>query len=179
MTRQIFACFTFLLFVSCRNSNGDKTNANTHTDSFNLLKADTIPAGKKVTENATRPDSVNKTNSNTVATEDESYIQKATVSKSDSSIWLAANMKLDHRIFGYAKPDTTSRKMILISIFTNDVKGNPFKCLFGSYYETNGMADMELKYVSTEGHFVKANILKNNVIEGLVYFGKEWIKFEE
>jgi hypothetical protein len=41
------------------------------------------------------------------------------------------------------------------------------------------MPDMELKYVSTEGNFIKANIFKNNTLEGTVYIDKKWIEFEK
>jgi hypothetical protein len=128
--------------------------------------------------NSDKLDTIDKANLNSIVV-NEDYIQKATVSKSDSSIWLTANMKLDHRIFGFGKPDTTSRKMILISIFTNDVEGNPFKCPFGSYYQTSDFNNMELKYVSTEGSFIKANIFKNDSLQGSVYIDKKWIEFEE
>jgi hypothetical protein len=110
---------------------------------------------------------------------DAAHVQKAVVSESDSLIWLTANMKLDHRIFGYDKPDTSSKKMILISIFTDDVEGNPFNCPFGSYYQSSNMIDMELKYISTEGQFIKANIIRNDTVEGTVYIDKRWIEFEE
>lgn len=36
----------------------------------------------------------------------------------DSTMWLTADIKLDHRIFGYERPDTTSGKLILLSVFT-------------------------------------------------------------
>lgn len=86
-------------------------------------------------------------------------------------------MKLDHRIFGYEKPDINSRKMILISIFTNDVEGNPYKCPWGSYYQTGEMENMELKYAKETGSFVEAMIIKDNKIQGKVYFEKKWIEF--
>lgn len=103
---------------------------------------------------------------------------QATVSQRDSSIILTANMKLDHKIFGYDKSDRNSQKIILISIFTNDVEGNPFKCPSGAYYQTSDMTNMELKYVSTEMQYIKANVIKTDNIQRTVYFDKKWIKFD-
>lgn len=107
------------------------------------------------------------------------YNQKATVSKKDSTIRLTANMKRDHRIFGYLKPDTNSKKMILISIFTNDVKGNPFNCPFGSYYQTSDMKGMIIKFVSKEGLFIKGKIVKKDSSGTQIYILEKWIEFEE
>ena len=109
----------------------------------------------------------------------DDYNQKATVSKDDSTIWLTANMKRDHRIFGYIKPDTNSKKMILISIFTNDVKGNPFSCPFGSYYQTSDMKNMSLKFVSKEGSFIKAKIVKKDSTDTQIFILRKWIEFEK
>jgi hypothetical protein len=108
-----------------------------------------------------------------------SDINKLTVSKSDSSLWLIARMQLDHRIFGYAKPDTNSPKLILISIFTNDVKDNPYKYPFGSYYETSGMGNIKLKFLENKKWFIKAELIENDSVKSLVYFLKKWVEFEK
>ncbi|MEX6690096.1 hypothetical protein QTN47_21485 [Danxiaibacter flavus] len=178
MLRSYLFNFAFLFLIGCNNSSADSTNAANHNDSSKISKGNTGDIVKEVANSSNKPDSTDNTSSNAVAF-DEAYIQKAIVSKIDSSIWLTANMKLDHRIFGYEKPDTTSRKMILISIFTNDVEGNPFKCPFGSYYQTSNMTDMEIKYVSTEGIFIKASVFKKNEFQGAVYMDKKFIEFEE
>ena len=178
MTKLSSYFFSFLFVSACSNSNADKKAVVYNSDTVSMLKNDTVPIAKKIANNSLKLDNIDKENPNNL-TVDEDYIQKATVSKSDSSIWLTANMKLDHRIFGYDKPDTTSRKMILISIFTNDVEGNPFKCPFGSYYQTSDMTDMEIKYVCKDGKFIKANVFKNSVLQGTVYIDKKWIEFEE
>jgi len=178
MTRLF--CFLALLFLfSCSNSNADKKTATNISDTIKVSKTDTVPTAKEISSVSTRIDSIDKSNSSTIAADDKKYIQKAMVSKSDSLIWLTANMKLDHRIFGYEKPDTASRKMILISIFTNDVEGNPFKCPFGSYYQTSNMENIRLKYVSQQGQFIKANVINSDTIQGSVYIEKKWIEFDE
>jgi|SRR6478735_6241820 len=104
---------------------------------------------------------------------------KAYVSLSDSSISLRANMRLDHRFFGYEKPDTSSKRLLLLSIFTNDVKDNPFKCELGSYYDTYGLKEFSLKYVSTEEEFIKAEFINKSGEVTIVYFEKEWMEFGE
>lgn len=179
MNRLLFHLTVSLLLISCGNSSLDKTTLTKTSDSSVISKSDTIPITKETVSVSTKPDSIDKVNSNTISTDGKNYIGKATISKSDSTIWLTADMKLDYRIFGYDKPDITSRKMILLSIFTSDVKGNPFKCPFGSYYQSIDMTDMELKYISTVGNFIKVNILKNGAIQGIVYIDKKWIEFEE
>lgn len=110
---------------------------------------------------------------------DSNYLEKALVLKSDSTISLTANIRLDYRIFGYSKPDTSSGKMILFSIFTSDVKGNPYKCPLGSYYQTPGREVMIIKSVGKNGEFVKAKILRRDSADVTVYFLKQWIEFEE
>ncbi len=109
----------------------------------------------------------------------QDYNQKATVSKEDSIIWLIANIKRDHRIFGYIKPDTNSKKMILISIFTNDIKGNPFNCPLGSYYQTSDMTDMIIKFVSKKGSFIKAKIERRDSADTQIFILRKWIEFEK
>ena len=104
---------------------------------------------------------------------------RATVSKSDSTIWLTANIRRDHRIFGYTKPDTNSRKLILFSVFTNDVKGNSFNCPYGSYYQTSNMEYMKLNFISKNGVYIKAAIIKNESTAAIIYILRKWIEFEK
>ena len=101
--------------------------------------------------------------------------------KSDSTIVIIANMKLDHRIFGFEKPGLSSKRLILFSIFTNDVKGNPFNCRFGAFYETANLKDQELKYVSLSGRFIKAKLIDENTSRTIsyIYIEKKWISFEK
>lgn len=97
----------------------------------------------------------------------------------DSAIYLLANMRLDHRFYGYAQPDTKSEKLILFSIFTNDVKDNPFGLKLGAYYGTSGMADnIQLKYIATQGNYIKAFGIQNNQETTVVYFEKKWIELK-
>jgi uncharacterized protein YecT (DUF1311 family) len=91
-----------------------------------------------------------------------------------------ANIKKNHRIFGYKEKDIYSEKMILLSIFTNEVENNPFECKYGAFYDTNGMKEISLKYISNEGKFLKIEII--NEKEGksdISYMLKKWFEFEE
>lgn len=109
---------------------------------------------------------------------DETNIQKATISLEDSLIWIKANMRLDHRIFGYEKPNLDSKKMLLISIFTIDVEKNPFNCKYGAYYESDEMQDIKLKFKENLGQFAKIELFKENDSK-IIYFENKWLEFEE
>ena len=104
-------------------------------------------------------------------------IQKASMDPRDSSIWIVANMKEDHRIFGYEKPATDSKKMILLSVFTNDVENNPFQLPYGAYYGTDGMKNSRLKFNSYQGKYIKAELLKDNQ-KKIIYFESKLMEFE-
>lgn len=134
-----------------------------------------------------KADSIDQANTSTIH-QDRKYDMpaKAEISKSDSLIhlyssWAGRGFTIDWRIFGYAKPDTTSKRMILISIFTDDVEGNPFQCPFGAYYDTSKMKNeshLQLKYLSKAGKFIKAAIIKKHEQKAVVYIRKRWVRFE-
>jgi hypothetical protein len=138
-------------------------------------------SNKKGAEKKINRDSINweKENPNWekyIFTESE-FVNKIEISKKDSIMSLYSSMQKECRIFGYEKPNKNSRKMILISIWTFDVKGNPSNCKYGSYYETNSMDDMELKYIGKEDSFVKAALIKNKIKTAIIYFEQKWVKF--
>jgi len=109
---------------------------------------------------------------------DPEYMGMALV-ENDSTIRMSADMKKDHRIFGYKEKDINSTKMILLSIFTNEVENNPFNCKYGSYYDTGDMINMKLKYLLTEGEFLKVGIMKERKVIEEVYMLKKWFAFEK
>lgn len=127
---------------------------------------------------STQLDSIEKTNNESVVASGDN-ITKAFVflKDGDSTIYLTADMRKDHRIFGYAKPDIRSERLLLLSIFTNDVEKNPFGCRLGAYYDTGGPGAPVLKYVSTAGNFVKATATGQTDRPATVYFEKKWIVF--
>lgn len=171
MGRQVIAFFLFLLFISCRDTERTKQADPIETKVDTVIKKDSI----------VKIEPVHKSVSNTGFSDpiDLDNIQKATVSKSDSSIWLTANMKLDHRMIGYDQPDTNSKKMVLFSIFTRDVKDNPFNCPFGAYYSTSDMENAKLKFTGNAGSFIKASIMKDNNVAATVYIEKIWVEFDD
>jgi hypothetical protein len=80
--------------------------------------------------------------------------------------------------FGYANPDIKSERLLLISVFTNDVEKNPFGCKLGSYYDVGGMQNIKLKYLETAGNFIKAVAIDSSNNFTTLYFEKKWIVFE-
>jgi len=110
-----------------------------------------------------------------------SAITKAIIFLADSSFWLGANMRQDHRIFLYEKPGLTSRKLMLFSIFTNDVEGNPFRLPFGAYYETSSLSGAELKFSGQRpGQFVELLYLKDGGTPvQKMYVLRKWVRFRK
>lgn len=123
-------------------------------------------------------DSLDKANESQL-TPYEDYWNKISVQNQDSTLWLNSEMRLDHRIFGYKKPNVKSQRLIFLSVFTNDVEGNPFQCKYGSYYSTTLGEERELKYISKENDFVKTILLDHEKVLDTIYFERKWIEFEE
>ncbi|PTT00908.1 hypothetical protein DBR11_08700 [Pedobacter sp. HMWF019] len=154
-------------------------------DTTNIVLADTSkPAPKSVQKPApkkeftSRLDSIEKTNNaSVIASGDDVTKAYVYLHGGDSTINLTAYMRKDHRFFGYAAPDVTSERLILFSIFTDDVQNNPFGCKLGAYYETR-MDSLTLKYVSTKGNFIQAKAINKTNQSTTVYFEKKWIDFE-
>jgi hypothetical protein len=96
----------------------------------------------------------------------------------DSTIFLHSDMQMDHRFFGYASPSLQAERLILFSIFTNDVENNPFECRLGAYYQTGGMQGYKLKYIGLEDDFVKAVAIGQDGTRTTLYFEKKWISLE-
>jgi hypothetical protein len=99
---------------------------------------------------------------------DPNYVQQFVVSEDDSTMLLTANIQYPHRIYGYEKPDTNSMIIILFSLYTKDVDGNPYGCRLGSYYQTGSDYPL-LKYKGTSKGFVESEV---KIIDTLtsVYF---------
>lgn len=105
-------------------------------------------------------------------------VTKVYISRSDSAMFLVANKRLDHRVFGYADADTRSERLLVISVFTTDVKDNPFKCKLGAYYHSGAIEDFELYYLATFGDYIKAVAIdKKTKRKTFVYFEKKWVEF--
>ncbi len=165
-----------MLFIgtSCGQANHSSDSQKTHLQTE--VAADTpIQPVQKIA----KLDSIEIENNESIIAWDEENITKAYVflKDGDSTINLTANIRKDHRIFGYARPDTRSERLLLLSVFTNDVENNPFNCKLGAYYETSGMSGLTLKYVSTNGEFVKAIAMDTTDTAVPIYFEKKWIEF--
>lgn len=98
------------------------------------------------------------------------------VSLKDSSVTVGQNKYYSHRIFGYEKPDSTSKRLLVISAFTTDVEGNIFKCSLGAYYTTYSM-ELNLKYVSSYESYVKVAVIKDGIVKAFIYLQKMWVEY--
>lgn len=174
--RKTIYILTLTLYISaCGQTNSKSENQeNKQTDTT----AD-ITKTNQATEKLTKLDNIEKVNNESVVSSGDN-ITKAFVflKDGDSTINLTANIRQDHRIFGYAKPNINSERLLLLSVFTNDVENNPFGCKLGAYYDTGGMDELTLKYISTTGNFVKAAATDKTNKSTAIYFEKKWIEFE-
>lgn len=170
MKRFFFYCLSFLLFSSC-----GQTNSN------HAIQPDTtrvsVQADSVLQSRLTRLDSIEQENSVTIANAGPD-VNKAIISNLDSSIFIGQDKYMDHRIFGYERPDINSKKLILFSSFTKDVEGNPFRCPLGAFYSSDLMDDLTFKYLATEGQFVKAKLIHKGA-ETIVYIERNWVTFSE
>ncbi len=174
MTHRIYLLATIII-ISCNSSinNNQKEINNTSSNRQTTALADTNSTHISLTA-----DSIDKANANTIAL-DNNDVNKAMVSLKDSLLRIASDKFRDHRFFGYSKPDLHSKRMLLFSIFTNDVEGNPYQLPYGAYYQNSDMDSIKLKYYADEGAFAKFTILKNNTLQDTTYIEKKWIEFKK
>lgn len=147
-----------------------------HQPKGDIRKAFLVTKDKLVPFNLARADSIDKENNSSVARSGKD-ITKLQVHLSDSSASLTANIRLDHRVFGYETPSTNSARKLLISVFTKDVQDNPFQCPLGAYYETSEMEGMEMRFAGTKNGFVKMRIIRENLPDETVYVLRKWVEF--
>ena len=108
----------------------------------------------------------------------KNYYSKAYIEK-DSTIWIPEHINSEIKIFGFQSRDTLSKKMIVFSADTKDIKNNPYHCKYGAYYHTQSLGDMVLKYVSTKNQFIKIAILKKDTVMDTVFMAKKSFRFSE
>lgn len=149
----LFLCSVFI--ISCQNQNRKNKGVVTEKHSFS--------------------DTLNKKKPKVVI---HSSIYKFHIRKKDSIITFPGVCCDAYRVFGYESPSLKSKKVILISVFTNEVKGNPFKLKFGSYYHVSDSDSITLKLITIEGPFAKVNFKNHRNDKGVIYFEKEWLEFE-
>jgi len=165
------AIMIFLLVSGCNSDRHDEPKAGLADTA--VTKKDSIP--QKV-ENL--PDTIKK-GAYVPPEISEDAMQRAVISKRDSIFHVQSNIRADYRIIGYESPDTNARKMVLFSVFTSDVKDNPFQCPYGSYYDSAQRDELVIKYVGEQGSFIEANISGNRKKPATVYFEKKWVEFDE
>lgn len=165
-----------LLIYACGQTNPKPKTLENREQTITTL--DTTKTSHTI-EKLSKLDSIEKENNESVVSSGDNITKAFVLLKDgDSTIHLTANIRQDHRIFGYAKPDINSERLLLLSVFTNDVKNNPFGCKLGAYYDTGGMSELTLKYISTTGNFVKATATDKTNNSTTIYFEKKWIDFE-
>lgn len=176
MIKTIYILTLTLLHCACGQTNSKAENQENSEQTITTLDTSQI---NQTIEKLTTLDSIEKANNESVVTSGDN-ITKAFVflKDGDSTINLTANIKQDHRIFGYAKPDIKSERIILLSVFTNDVENNPFGCKLGAFYDTRSMNELTLNYITTIGNFVKATATSKTNNSTTIYFEKKWIDFK-
>ncbi len=176
MRKTIYISTLTLLICACGQTNPKSDNQENGVQTNTVVDTTKI---SQTTEKLTKLDSIEKANNESVIASGDN-ITKAFVflRDGDSTINLTANIRQDHRIFGYSQPDFKSERLLLLSVFTNDVENNPFGCRLGAYYDTGGMNELTLKYNSTTGNFVKATAIDKANNSTTIYFEKKWIEFE-
>ncbi len=165
-----------MLFTACGQANrkSEKQESIKIADTTSFTTKTTQP-----TAGLTKLDSIDKVNNESVVASGDNVTRAFVPLKyKDSTIYLTANIRKDHRVFGYTKPNIKSERLLLLSVFTNDVENNPFRCKLGAYYDTGGMEELKLKYISTTGNFVKATATDKTNKSTTVYFQKKWINLE-
>jgi uncharacterized protein YcfL len=172
MREIIFAIISILLFSACSQTNSGSATAIEKSDTI-VIENDTVPN----LDHIAYLDSIEATNNASVKASG-SNVTKAHVSRQDSSISLTADIRLDHRFFGYSNSDLNSERLLLFSVFTNDVEKNPFGCKLGSYYDTRGMQNIKLKFLQTDGNFIKAMATDSSNNLTTLYFERKWIVLE-
>ncbi|WP_222536881.1 hypothetical protein [Pedobacter polysacchareus] len=169
--------FLFLLVIfGCGDT--QKKNATTLADTSGSTNNNQVESIKRDSVKPA-PTKIEKTEADVQNEINEEFIQKAIIYRSDSSLNIFGNIRADYKIFGYQKPDTNSRKLLLVSVFTSDVKDNPYRCEYGAYYSSNEMENTRLKYVRKSGDFIEANLIKDEVILTPIFFHKNWVEFKD
>ncbi|NML23194.1 hypothetical protein HHL16_20115 [Pseudoflavitalea sp. G-6-1-2] len=144
-----------------------------------ITPSDTTLHPDPLIKEVTTLDSIEAANNKSVlASGDDVTKAWVNLSKGDSAIHLQANIRKDHRFYGYAQPDTRAQRLILFSIFTNDVQDNPFKLRLGAYYSIESPDSLTVKYLAADKKFVKTVITDKTNNTSVVYFEKKWIDIE-
>lgn len=166
--------FTFaIVLYSCVHSNKPVGSAQ---DGKAVRLVEKTPK-EKINNKLTGLDSIEYQNSKIIL-ESGDNVNKAIISKDDSSITITWSKYCDHRIIGFAEPNTKSERLLLLSIFTDDVHNNPFGYKLGSFYQTSDMDNLNLKFIGIDGDFIKALAIDSLKKTTALYFERKWMEFE-
>ena len=171
---SLLLIFSILLFTACGGAKSDKTESTETAEPTESTEApEPMEEPAELSEEAKAIDAENAA----MIKANEDNFNKIYVDQ-DGSMAMSAAMRLDHRIFGYAQPDTTATRLFLYSVFTNDVDGNPYGLKLGAYYDTYGHEGSQLIFKADEGDFIKAHFADENGKETALYFQKKWVVFD-
>jgi len=166
-----FFCFSLL---SCSNNSFDTTTKDTlPKNSLNKFKLDSNNKSTQIIN----IDSTHQTCKDLAKILVGEETNKATISIKDSSFIVGHDKFHDHQIFGYERPDTRSKKLLLISDFTYDVQDNPYKCKYGAYYTTNSMDSFKIRFIAKTNYFVKCKLLDKERRITNLFFERRFIEF--
>ncbi len=98
--------------------------------------------------------------------------------KNHKYLTLISDIKSDYRLIGYELPDANARKLLLISVYTNEVKYNPMNCKYGSYYNTESMGNRKLKWIEDLGDFQKLILTEDSQTLDTLYVESEYVEFD-
>ncbi|MFC4635787.1 hypothetical protein ACFO3O_17890 [Dokdonia ponticola] len=143
---------------------------------FASCKKDTSITDEKESRQIAVLDSIDLDHAKSIRTAGD-LITKAYIQ--DSMLYLNANMRKDHRIFGYAQPDTLSERLFLLSVFTNDIEKNPFKLPLGAYYELDSYHPIRIKYHAHDEDFIEATATDSLGKKVTLYFERKWVQLED
>ena len=143
---------------------------------FASCKKDNAVTDEKENQQSAALDSMDLDHAKNIRTAGD-LISKAYIQ--DSMLYLDANMRKDHRIFGYSQPDTLSERLFLLSIFTNDIEKNPFELPLGAHYELDMYHPLRIQYQGHNEAFVEATATDSLGKETKLYFERKWVQLED
>jgi hypothetical protein len=101
------------------------------------------------------------------------------VDKKTKEFSVAANQKMEYRVFGFQFANITTQKMICFSSHDTDVRANYSRCLLGSYYDSEKMKlGDKIIYLGGIGIFGKMYFISGNGKKTIFYLPKSSFKIK-
>jgi hypothetical protein len=95
------------------------------------------------------------------------------VDKKTKEFTVAADQKVEYRVYGYQFANTSTRKMICFSSNTNDVRANFAQCPLGAYFDTDKLHPGDkILYLGPVGPFAKMSFNTGGGTKTLFYLPK-------